>query len=229
MKTRKKLKLLQGITAIRVKAGITQLALAQYLGISKSLVSMVENNRRSLPLAALLKLSELEQQFQQGSETPFRLPVYQESTVEAATRSLKETVKRSHLAQLQYRLHKMELLREETLASLQYLHRMQPATAGLPFTIFEREKQKLLKRLKRCDEMACATIKGKMAMLEMVLESYGREDGTKLTTQFPANKPGVAGGQQAAHAALREMSVGNPSQAVKFLRERQFLRVQLTA
>jgi transcriptional regulator with XRE-family HTH domain len=212
MKTRKKLKLLQGITAIRVKAGITQLALAQYLGISKSLVSMVENGRRKFPLAALLKLSELELQFQQqqGSEIPFKLPAYTQSAAEASMRRLKESIKRNYLKQLQYRLKMMEELHEETLASLQYLHRMQKDTAGITFNILELEKRKLLKRLERCDETACATIKGKITMLEMGLESYHRENDITGKKQDPANKPGIGHRQKPGHPVAREIMVCNP-------------------
>ncbi|RYY44789.1 MAG: XRE family transcriptional regulator [Chitinophagaceae bacterium] len=60
MKSSKKIKLLRGITAFRIVAGMTQQVFAQQLGVSKSLISMVENGKRKLPTPALLKLSRLE-------------------------------------------------------------------------------------------------------------------------------------------------------------------------
>ena len=45
---------------MRVALGLTQLALAEILGVSKSLISMVENDKRHLPFKALVSLGEME-------------------------------------------------------------------------------------------------------------------------------------------------------------------------
>lgn len=195
MKTRKKLQLLGGITAIRVKAGVTQAAFARYLGISKSLVSMVENGRRSLPSAALTKLSELEIQFQQQPTlgTFSQQPVFRESATVTSRRQLQEPVKRSRLMELQYRLKRMELLRQETLVALQYLHHIQTGTTGFTFISLGREKRRLTKRLGRCGETARAAIEGKITMLEIVLESYKMDkhnvDNMQANTAQPRQLP----------------------------------------
>lgn len=48
------------VSQIRKSLGIRQVELAQMLGISKSALSMVENDNRKLPAAAVLKLGKLE-------------------------------------------------------------------------------------------------------------------------------------------------------------------------
>ncbi|RYD83032.1 MAG: XRE family transcriptional regulator [Sphingobacteriales bacterium] len=210
MKTRKKLQLLQGITAIRVKAGITQLALAQWLGISKSLVSMVENNRRKLPLKALLKLAELEIQLEQqpACEMPLQLATNTKPALEAK-RQLQQSIKQSQLEQLAYRLKANLQLQASTLASLQYLDSMQQTSIGLPVEIFEWEKQKLLNRLKRCDETACAKIEGKMMMLEIVLESYRTDNEMKATMQAATHPYKISYWQKSVNDVAGEIIVGN--------------------
>lgn len=60
MKGYRQLKKLQGIGATRLRLGLTQELFALELGMSRSLLSKVENRERSLPLAALAKLSEME-------------------------------------------------------------------------------------------------------------------------------------------------------------------------
>lgn len=181
--------LLQGVTAIRVKAGLTQLALARYLGISKSLVSMVENQQRKLPLTALMKLSELEIRFREQPVTgiPFQVPVYTESEAEVSVRNCKVTIKRCQLNQLQYQLENMEELHKLTLAAFMYLERMQvcgpvPSVTSCGNS-FDVEKKKLQKQLKRCDATARAGIRGKIAMLEIVLQSYEPEIKVTDTAQ----------------------------------------------
>jgi transcriptional regulator with XRE-family HTH domain len=49
-----------GLAATRARLGMSQRDFAQTLGISKALVSMVEGNRRTLPVPCLVKLASLE-------------------------------------------------------------------------------------------------------------------------------------------------------------------------
>jgi transcriptional regulator with XRE-family HTH domain len=51
---------MKGLKNIREKLGLSQQDMAHWLGISRSLVTLVELGSRSLPSAALIKLSELE-------------------------------------------------------------------------------------------------------------------------------------------------------------------------
>ncbi len=51
---------INGFTGIRKRLGYSQQELAKQLGVGRSLLSMVELGRRSLPVAALQKLAALE-------------------------------------------------------------------------------------------------------------------------------------------------------------------------
>ncbi|MFN8247674.1 MAG: helix-turn-helix transcriptional regulator [Ferruginibacter sp.] len=60
MKTIKLKKKKSGIEELRSKLGLSQEKFAEKLGISRSLVNMAENGRRTLPTHALLKFIQLE-------------------------------------------------------------------------------------------------------------------------------------------------------------------------
>lgn len=50
----------QSLTATRIRLGLSQNQLAAQLGVSKAAIGMAETGQRKLPLAALIKLVELE-------------------------------------------------------------------------------------------------------------------------------------------------------------------------
>ncbi len=60
MKAAKKQKVLDGVTKVRIHLRMTQEVLARYIGVSKSLISMVENGHRKLPADALEIIFNLE-------------------------------------------------------------------------------------------------------------------------------------------------------------------------
>ncbi|RYZ24025.1 MAG: XRE family transcriptional regulator, partial [Sphingobacteriales bacterium] len=100
MKMSKKLKVLAGITRIRVKLGWSQQQLACYLGISKSMISMIENGNRQIPPAAFLRLCELERLFNTRPELLGKggaMPVFQESADEKFIRQGREEINRLRL------------------------------------------------------------------------------------------------------------------------------------
>ncbi|MBC7937104.1 MAG: helix-turn-helix transcriptional regulator [Rhizobacter sp.] len=180
MKLSRKLKVLNGVTCIRVRMGITQQALAQYLGISKSLVSMVENNRRTLPFSALKRVSELEINVCEAGvllgNQGYKLPAYEESVSEKMIREGREEINRLRLKELQFQLNHMITRHQSILAELQHLNLAinvtDSQTSAFGLRSFERGKELLLKKLNRCDQRARAKIEGKIAMLEHIIASY---------------------------------------------------------
>ncbi|RYY63834.1 MAG: XRE family transcriptional regulator [Chitinophagaceae bacterium] len=203
MKLSKQLRVLSGPTAIRIKMGLTQLALAKYLGISKSLVSMIENGNRSLPLAALLKISELEIHFAQlsasGNDAALSLPEYQESATEKTIRTSREKANELRLSQKKYELKWMAIKQQEIIQQIQQLDiaiafESQYGAPGddSPLVI---SRKGLLKKLKHCDQQAIAKLEGKIAQLEVVIASYA------------VNSPHEIPAENSINAAAPELSV----------------------
>lgn len=54
---------------MRIGMGLSQLKLAHYLGVSRSLIYFVEKGQRSLPTRALIKYAQLEMKFKELSES----------------------------------------------------------------------------------------------------------------------------------------------------------------
>ena len=165
---------LEGVTGIRVRMGITQETFARYLGISKSLVSMVENKRRSLPFAALTRLSELEISFQkEQAGKAYAIPDHEETGAEKMIREGRDSINRLRLLQLQSEYDFKMANHDEIILELQQLDkaidivRQQGCTASLH--IFEAAKTRLLKKLKPFNAKARAKIQGKIAMLQIIM------------------------------------------------------------
>lgn len=181
MKARKKFHLLQGITAIRVKMGITQQRLAEYLGVSKSLVSMVENGRRRFPFHAFMCLAKLEAAFQNGEiqlpdATVFKRPDQQECPYQCAIRKARERKKEIALEECRFKLMMMEMKYEELMDQLRHLRTVQQFDPGsFDGRRLEPGIKQLMKKLKSCDIQAQAVIRGKMAMLEIIVASFEKE------------------------------------------------------
>ena len=177
MKLVKQLKVLRGITGIRIKIGLTQLALARYLGVSKSTISMVENDKRRLPEDALMRITRLEIDYfahqQQSTDLAFSLPVYQESSTEIVIRQQKEKLHRTTLTELRSKLRLVEASYRETLEQLANLEKVLVYVAGqttdLGSSGLLETKQKLLKKLKRSDLQSQAKLQGRIAMMEIII------------------------------------------------------------
>ncbi|MDN3657242.1 helix-turn-helix transcriptional regulator [Ferruginibacter paludis] len=56
---------------LRFKLGLTQVQLAQYLGVTRSQVAMYEKGMRELPTAALLKMAEIELELHRAKAAGF--------------------------------------------------------------------------------------------------------------------------------------------------------------
>ncbi|MBC7936489.1 MAG: helix-turn-helix transcriptional regulator [Rhizobacter sp.] len=176
MKLSKQIRILRGVTAVRVKMQMTQLAFAHYLGISKSLVSMVENGRRSLPAAALVKITQLEMAFDTARKghaimMPATIAI-NETADQQYIREGREAINRLDLARLQYRLKRMAEKYASSTNALQYLEwAMKLRAPSQESGGLELAKQQLMIKLRRCIEPAQAKLKGKIAMLEIILRA----------------------------------------------------------
>jgi transcriptional regulator with XRE-family HTH domain len=81
---------MKGSTAIRKQLGITQHELAGLLQVSRSAINLYELGKRSLPVAALLKLGQLEIVYNQAQQN--RLPALRQISTTAVGRKYQEVV-----------------------------------------------------------------------------------------------------------------------------------------
>ena len=116
----KKLLVLRGITAVRVKLGFTQQEFADYLDISKSLVSMVEKRKRTITAPALGRIISLEAALsscletrEKAAPTAVSYPDLPKAPAASANPTL-ATLELSQLYELQYRLWKACTRSDET-------------------------------------------------------------------------------------------------------------------
>lgn len=176
MKLRKQLKLLMGITAIRVQQHMTQAELALYLGVSKSLISMVENGHRSLPLSALKKLADLQIRLckaRTAGESDVPSTVVMESPRETTMRPYRKRANRANLAYLKSSLVRMTDRYDsiqQAILQIECLLRF-PAGEESVFDIktWTRHTNQLQQRLDNCGLYAQAKLRGKIAMLETMV------------------------------------------------------------
>jgi len=70
MKMIKFKKEVKGFAALRQKLGYTQQQLANYLGVSRGMIFLVEKGKRSLSVSALLKLAALEKALEEKQRDP---------------------------------------------------------------------------------------------------------------------------------------------------------------
>jgi transcriptional regulator with XRE-family HTH domain len=221
MKLSKQMKVLSCVTGIRIKIGATQLALAQYLGVSKSTISMVENNKRRLPETALNRITRLEIEFfahqQQQKGTAFTLPAYQESPLEIVIRQQQEKLNRSILVELQSKLRLMTIRYRELLEQVDHLEQVlafaTKQESGFSLSSLEEAKPMLLKKLKRCDRLAQAKLEGKIAMMEIIVAAAqpaeDKEDVSEQIQQI-AGKPALP---QAPVISINDIHLQIPAKA----------------
>jgi hypothetical protein len=137
---------------------------------------MVENKRRSLPLSALIKISELEITLKgaNGSVNPaFGINADHLSLEPVKMQQLRAEKNRTHLLELQLRLLRMAARKasiHEALHNLQCLLQPGGINEALPGRLeLELQHDKLCRKLKCCGIQAQALVKSKIAMLEMLI------------------------------------------------------------
>lgn len=172
--------LLRGVTALRVKMNVSQAVFAQWLGVSKSLISMVENGNRSLPTAALIKISELEiaweAKTQQSVILPYTEPARPESPRRQQIRTSRENNNRRYRSILQYRLARMKESWQAVLQGFQLIELAMTSHGkdiGSPsYSALQLATLQLHQKLRRCNTQEQAKLEGKIAMTEIVIASY---------------------------------------------------------
>jgi transcriptional regulator with XRE-family HTH domain len=181
MKAYRKYKTLQGIGSIRIRLGLTQQAFAVELGISRSLLSLVESRSRTLPTAALVKLAAMEAAIA-GACNPYAAgkphPAESQDTgadkyAPAAIQG-REMNSRLQAAQQQYRLKQMELNYGQLRQNLQNIEQVIGAGAFLDghFStgFLEGQRYNILRKLSNCNLPAQLALRHKIVMLQAAAE-----------------------------------------------------------
>jgi len=193
MKLRKKMRVLSGVTAVRVALGLTQLALAESLGVSKSLISMVENDKRKLPVKALARLVEMEKAVAFNRQQSRKL-LLDESAAEIKKKQVTHQLRCLDLGLLQYRLKKMRATYVENysiladLAAYMESSESSGSKRGKFAGFMLRQQYKITcVRIKRNDLQQQAKLQGRIAMLEIMIAAYTEPVLYDINAVEPAN------------------------------------------
>lgn len=190
MKLRKKMRVLSGVTAVRVALGLTQLALAEILGVSKSLISMVENDKRHLPFKALVRLAEMEKAVA-FSRRQSRKLVLEESAAEIRKKQATHQLRCLGLGLLQYRLKEMRDTYVENcyiLADLAaYMESSEASKEKFAGFMLRQQYKVTCARIKRNDLQQQAKLRGRIAMLEIMIAAYTEPVLYEINAAEPAN------------------------------------------
>ncbi len=127
---------MSAVKAIRIQYGFSQAQMADYLGVSKSLVSLVELRLRTLPTAALLRLRTLDASYQKNARESAEAMLDNAAKERAALRSqLKQALED---AKLKAERLEREVAREEDLFKA---HQLEAAAIKQLLKVRTREPQ----------------------------------------------------------------------------------------
>ena len=188
MKYRKQVRILQGVTAIRIKLGLTQLALAQYLGISKSLVSMVENGHRSLPTAALIKISELEMAAADAAiRTKGKSMILHKSHTADPRQELRVNIDRLQQSQRQYRMEKNNEQYSRIAGAIIVVQSLLDHPGFSGDAVWVKHEEALFKKLKKCSRPGMLNHPGNYTVMAGL---FGRKPAVDpVLTLLPVSRP----------------------------------------
>jgi len=154
----------------RQALGVTQPQLADYLSVSESLLAMAETGRRSLPTAALVKLSLLDRSMAE-SASPLPTPEMQKQLASAKKTLAIHAQKHERLVAMANR--KLEAMRSLHAQHLKVLHATSSLLAGLPAGK-DAKKDKLWLELVRAASLkkinACGV--GPQALLQLQADVF---------------------------------------------------------
>lgn len=169
------MRVLSGVTAVRVALGLTQLALAEILGVSKSLISMVENDKRRLPVKALVRLAEMEKAVAFSRQQSRKL-LLEESAAEIKKKQVTHQLRCLDLGLLQYRLKKMRASYVENCSILAdlaaYMEGSERSKEKFAGFMLRQQYKITCARIKRNDLQQQAKLQGRIAMLEIMIAAY---------------------------------------------------------
>lgn len=177
MKYRKQQRILAGVTRVRIHLRMTQESFALYIGVSKSLVSMVENGNRHLPFKALEKVCKLEQDWQSIVATETAVAEPREAAAAKTADSWQQAqlrAKQLRLQELQYEYKKMTARYEELMKTATHFQQLLNMPRHEPGSrerkVLEFQMFKLDQELKTCDFAARTRKKYKIALLEQLIK-----------------------------------------------------------
>ena len=197
MKFSKQIYLLQRVTAVRVRLGLTQKQLGEQIGTSRSTISMVELKVRPLPAAALARLTQLELSLKATHPTNAEIvqTLKKEDEATSTMKRLARELKQLKLNELKYEQEQMIMTAGDLTTAILNLRQLLAHTSD-PNQVsrLTLALTRLTKKLQRCDEQAQAKLKGKMAKLEITLAASGPETtkdlpSTEDIAMMPAADP----------------------------------------
>lgn len=185
MKASKKIKLLQGVTAIRVRLGLTQAQLAEQIKVSRSAISMLESGKRTIPTAALIRLSKLEISLMNtgfSDEDLIRGLNEKEKALEKM-QMLRIAGYRLQVGELRYKVNQMKTrFGELSEASNNLRFLLQNSTDAVQTARLRMALERVEAKIKRCDRQAQAKLEGRMAQLEIIIAASEPEESDARIT-----------------------------------------------
>jgi transcriptional regulator with XRE-family HTH domain len=154
--------------------GMTQQQLADYLSVTRSLLALVEQGRRHLPTAAILKMATLEQSLQSN------LPYKAESLQKQAAKDMAQikTHAKKCLQKAEREKARLLLLQQKHQRCMQALVAMgqlqQTNLAKKDSLLLELLETKTLKKMNRCGYAVQVVMQLRIAALEHEAAQAGR-------------------------------------------------------
>ncbi|RYY45761.1 MAG: XRE family transcriptional regulator [Chitinophagaceae bacterium] len=175
MKYRKQLQVLNGVTAVRISLGFSQLQFGMYIGVSKSMVSGVERGKRHFNFKILQRIFDLEQTVSFNRELTIKL-VTEEYGLSLEQLKSHERLQSTTKQYFEYTLKKMVETYQDTMAALQQVEAMlqapNPSETQFSHGALEASRTRLVKRLKANNGIEQAKIVAKIATAEIMSNAY---------------------------------------------------------
>jgi transcriptional regulator with XRE-family HTH domain len=174
MKTFKQIRKLEGIAATRIRLGMSQQAFAIELGISRSLLSRVENRQRTLPTATLVKLAVLEMALVTTDKTSgpgYSMPgkdIGGHSPL--STVNFTKTTCQLEVVTLQARLRHMMTRYAQAIQSLSHIDKLMAAAENevgrFASVYLHVHRYNIRRKINKCNPAAQAALRYKIALLQ---------------------------------------------------------------
>lgn len=162
------------LVSARYRLGLTQKQMALHLGISVSMIKLVETNRRTLSSASLIKLAALEIQLA-------AIPLQRSKALPAAMQDIVAAEQRKLEQENRFRTYQCEYQAGRFEKKLQKMEEDHESLAGMLVNLEELEKglevnsvihddlqqtrNKLVKKAARCNLLAQARLRNKIVLL----------------------------------------------------------------
>ena len=176
---------MNGIKMIRLKLGLNQQQVADWLGVSRSLVTHYELENRSLPSYAVQRLARLEilVDWMQKEKLSGRFNAKEYRSAPERNARLQRSLKLNaaycgcKAEKLRKELEELRLAHTQTIEWLQTLERLllehEPAAGNMEKEWLQLQYMIALKKLERCDETEQLRIMIKLAPLEAMEKLSG--------------------------------------------------------